>query len=251
METVNNKKIWIVGASSGIGEHLAIQLAQQGAKLILSARRKKELEAIASNLDGEGHHVLCCDVADYQSIKSASEKLDTVDSVIFMSALYSTPDTEKTSIETIQNIIQVNVMGAYHLIDLVTPKFQQQGYGQIILCGSVAGYCGFPYGQPYSSTKSAIGNLAESLHTELKPKNIDVKLISPGFVRTALTDQNDFEMPMIINAKDAAEEIVKGITKPYFEIHFPKLFTVLMKILRHMPYWLFFRVSKRMLRKEH
>jgi len=248
MNILHNKTIWIVGASSGIGEQLAIKLAQKGARLILSARREDKLQDIASRLHGSDHQILVCDVANYESVVTATNKLDSVDSVIFMAALYNAPDTKKISIDTIRNIVEVNLMGAYNLLDLIVPKLEKQGHGQIVLCGSVAGYCGFPHGQPYSSTKAAISNLAESLYTELQPKNIDVKLISPGFVKTALTQKNDFDMPMIIDAEKAAEHIVKGLTKKSFEIHFPKRFTLLLKILRHMPYRLYFQISKRMLR---
>jgi len=134
------------------------------------------------------------------------------------------------------------------MLDVVTPFFVSQGHGQVNLCGSVSGYFGLPNAQPYSSTKAAITNLAESLYVEYKPKNIDVKLISPGFVSTPMTSKNDFVMPMVIDAKTAAKSIIKGLTASAFEIHFPKRFTLLIKLLRLLPYWLAFKLSGKLIK---
>lgn len=133
------------------------------------------------------------------------------------------------------------------MLNVVLPFFESQGHGQVNLCGSVAGYFGLPNSQPYASTKAAIANLAESLRVEYQDKNIDVKLISPGFVRTPMTNKNDFEMPMMIEVEEAAQYIAKGITSSRFEIHFPKRFTWLVKLLRSLPYCLSFRLSKNLL----
>ena len=126
------------------------------------------------------------------------------------------------------------------------PQFESQGHGQIVICASVAGYRGLPTGQPYCAAKAALLNLSESLKVELEPKNIDVKVICPGFVKTPLTDKNDFPMPMIIEAEDSAIAIKKGLCSRAFEIHFPKRFTYIMKLLHILPHWLYFVVARKM-----
>jgi len=240
-----DKHIWIIGASSGIGEALAREFAQQGAHLILSARSKEKLNTINESLGGT-HTVATVDAGEAQRLYHIAQNLQKLDHVIFMAALYA-PHSQKTKdIHYIHDMITVNIGGAYNTVNAVLPLFEKQGYGQISLCGSVAGYRGLPYGQPYCSTKAAIINYAESLKIELESKNIDVKVINPGFVKTPLTDKNDFPMQMIIEPKEAAQIIAKELQTRRFEIHFPKKFTYFMKVISILPRILYFPLSRLM-----
>jgi len=248
MKDVQGQYIWIIGASSGIGAALAIALSQQGANVILSARRPSQLDEVRAKLTGANHQVLAFDISDHTQTSHVFKSIHRLDRVIFMAAVYDPSAKGRTDIAFIQRSLQVNLGGVYNMLDVVTPFFEAQGYGQISLCGSVAGYFGLPNGQPYSSTKAAIINLAESLYVEYKKKNIDVKLISPGFVKTPMTDKNDFEMPMVVSVEEAAAAIVKGITSNAFEIHFPKKFTFLIKLLRILPYRIAFQLNKKLTR---
>lgn len=250
MDTVKDKYIWILGASSGIGQALAEELDLQGAKLILSARREEKLTELKEKLSGSDHIVAPLDVSKVSDIQNAQNdilsKIGRIDSVIFMAAIYTPHDGTKRPLSFIRNALDVNVMGAFNLIDTIQPQFETQGHGQLVLCASVAGYRGLPLGQPYCATKAALINLSESLKVDLGLLNIDVKVISPGFVKTPLTDKNDFPMPMIIEAKDAAIAIRKGLCSNAFEIHFPKRFTFIMKFLRIIPNFLYFALAKKM-----
>ncbi|MFP4312873.1 MAG: SDR family NAD(P)-dependent oxidoreductase [Alphaproteobacteria bacterium] len=250
MKDVNGKYIWIIGASSGIGAALAKELAANGAHLIISARRKEKLEELAAALPGEGHMIAPLDVSDAKEIEKAQgtilQTAPRIDSAIFLAAIYKPHDGAKKPLSFIQNAIDVNVMGAFNLVDVVQSQYEKQGQGQIVLCASVAGYRGLPTGQPYCATKAALINLAESLKIDLESKNIDVKVICPGFVKTPLTDKNDFPMPMIIEAEDAAKAIRKGLCSRSFEIHFPKRFTFIMKLLRILPHGLYFAIARKM-----
>jgi short-subunit dehydrogenase len=246
MKKVQGQYIWIIGASSGIGAALAVALSQQGANIILTARRESELKEVCAKLTGANHQVLAFDVSDYEQTVDAFNTIKRLDRVIFLAAIYDPSIKGRADIQFIQKSLQVNVGGVYNMLDVVTPFFEAQGHGQISLCGSVAGYFGLPNSQPYSSTKAAITNLAESLYIEYQAKNIDVKLISPGFVRTPMTQKNTFKMPMMIEVEEAAGYILKGITSLKFEIHFPKKFTWLVKTLRSLPYYLSFKLSKKM-----
>jgi short-subunit dehydrogenase len=237
--------IWIVGASSGIGRELAVKLAGKGATLILSARRQKELEQLQNEL-GVKHKVYPLDVADQKQVSQLCSEVATfgkLDRVICMSSVYEPGSVASMDLDSMSGVVDVNLKGPIYLASGVLPIFEKQKAGQIVFCGSVAGYTGLPDGQPYSSTKAAIANFAESLKAEVS-SYIDVKLISPGFVKTPMTDKNDFTMPMIISSEEAASLIIKGLDKSAFEIHFPKRFTLIMKFLSIMPYCLKLFVTK-------
>ncbi len=241
-----NEIIWIIGASSGIGAALAKELSARGACLALSARRKEELEALKSSL-GEDHKIFTLDVADadlvFRTASAVRAAFGRIDRIIFLAAVYTPMKLCTLDLAVTKQIVDVNLLGAFHVVQASLPIFKDQQRGQIAMCGSVAGYIGLPGGQPYSATKAAIINLAESMHAEL-PKIIDVKLINPGFVKSELTDKNDFNMPMIISAEKAARHIAEGLTQKTFEIHFPKRFTLGLKLLRLLPYSLSLKITR-------
>ena len=242
------ENIWIIGCSSGIGEALARELSTQGATLILSARRAEELTNLNNELGGK-HHVMPLDVSDNDAMVSTVEKISstvkTLDRVIFLAALYRPNDVRKMDVDFAKKLIDVNIMGVIYTTYATLPLFDKQKKGQLVLCGSVAGYTGLPGGQPYSASKAAIINLAESLYAEAEDY-VDIKLISPGFVRTRITDKNQFHMPMRIEPPQAAQAIAKGLKASAFEIHFPKRFTMMTKLLKLFPYSLTLFITSKM-----
>ena len=246
--TYKNEIIWIIGASSGIGYALAVELAARGATLALSARRKEELEKLKERI-GEHHMIYPLDVVDTDLTLHTAKEIHAasgrIDRVIFMSAAYTPMQLDALDMLITRQMIEVNILGAFNVVNTALPFLKEQKSGQIALCGSVAGYTGLSGGQPYSSTKAAVMNLAESLYAECS-SYIDVKLISPGFVRTALTDKNDFSMPMIVTPEAAAKAIADGLLSKRFEIHFPKKFTLMLKFLRLLPYALAFKITKKL-----
>lgn len=231
--------IWIIGASSGIGAALARELAARGATLALSARRQEALDRLNTLLGGS-HGVFAVDVRDAAQVQQSAQSIHTrygrIDRVIYLAAAYTPMTLTALDLNQVRQIVEVNVTGAFQAVHAVLPLLQKQPMrGQIALCGSVAGYTGLPGGQPYSATKAAIINLAESLHAECGDW-MDIKLISPGFVSTPLTAKNDFAMPMIITPEQAARAIADGLRTRRFEIHFPRRFTLFLKCLRILPY---------------
>ncbi|MGN7437503.1 MAG: SDR family NAD(P)-dependent oxidoreductase [Alcanivorax sp.] len=245
---MKDKVIWVIGASSGIGYALAKELHDQGARLILSARREEQLESLNQELGGQ--HLVCpLDVGEHETlveaVASIKARYDRLDSVLFLPAIYTPHDGQKKYIETIHKMLHVNLGGAFNVVDVVQELFEAQRSGQIILCGSVAGYRGLPSGQPYCAAKAAIISYAESLKLDLEGKGVDVKVINPGFVRTPLTDKNEFEMPMIIEPEQAARVIAKEMQSRKFEIHFPKKFTFIMKMIHLLPAPLYFALMRR------
>jgi short-subunit dehydrogenase len=243
-----NKKIWIIGASTGIGAQLAKALAKEGARIALSARDNEKLLEVKASLEGLDHGVYSLDVVDADKVRLTAERIakdfGRIDSVIFMAAAYKPHDGKEPDLAIVKQIIDVNLTGAFNLVYSALPILKSQGGGQIVLCASVAGFRGLPNGQPYCATKAALINFAESLYIENKDNNIDVRVINPGFVKTRLTDKNDFKMPFIISAEKAAQYIVKGLKKNKFEIHFPKRFTYFMKLLRILPNSIYFMLAK-------
>lgn len=240
--------IWIIGASSGIGSALARELSLQGAILALSARREDELEILKGEL-GEQNKVFALDVTDVAMTMRTAQAIRVafgrIDRVIFLAAAYVPMEINDMDIAVTKGIIDTNVTGAFNVVHAVLPILKtQKTKGQLALCASVAGYIGLPGGQPYSATKAAIINLAESLHAECKDV-IDIKLINPGFVRTPLTDKNNFQMPSIIEPEQAAREISNGLVSRRFEIHFPRRFTLFLKLLRLLPYVLSLNLTRR------
>lgn len=247
---MKNETIWIIGAGSGIGAALARQLDRQGARLILSGRREDMLTALNGELTGD--HIICpLDAGDSTSVHDAlhavTAQTSRIDRVINFAAVYTPGKFSEISEKNMEDTVNINITGTLRIAKAVLPQLEKQGGGQLALCGSVAGYCGLPASQPYAATKAAIFNLSQSLYQEYKPKNIDIKLISPGFVKTEMTDKNDFDMPFIITAEQAAAYILHGLEKRRFEIHFPRRFTCLMKFLRLLPHPLYFLLTKRLL----
>lgn len=240
--------VWIIGASSGIGAALARELSSRGAILALSSRRQDELKALNQKL-GSLHTVFALDVTDaemtFRTARSVLTTFGRIDRVIFLAAAYVPMKIDAVDLAMAKTMVDVNIMGAFNLTSAVLPLLKSQTpKAQLALCASVAGYIGLPGGQPYSATKAAIINLAETLHAECRD-TVDIRLVCPGFVRTPLTDKNDFKMPMMIEPERAAKEIADGLQSGRFEIHFPRTFTLFLKMLRLLPYALSLRLTRR------
>lgn len=240
----DGKRIWIIGASSGIGAALARELAAQGARLVLSARDAQALRELAG--DCPEAEVVPLDLAERATLDAAAQRIlegGPLDAMVCTAALYDPARVVDLDPEKTAALVQVNVTGTL-LVAQRAPQVLREG-GQLVLFGSVAGYVGLPKGQAYSATKAAIINLAETLRVELAPK-VDVRLVCPGFVRTRLTDKNDFKMPAMIEPEQAARDIAKGMAGRAFEIHFPKRFTYALKLLRLLPYPVALRLTARL-----
>lgn len=242
--------IWIIGASAGIGRALAAELAHRGATLALSARNADALTQLVAELDGQNHLPLPLDVTDLTALKDAVKTLRNtwpkINRIVFMAGAYDPTLIADMDMPTAAKIVEVNLIGGMNVTHAVLPWLTEQNSGQIALCSSVAGFVGLPKGQPYSATKAGLTNFAESLKVELAETDIDVKVIHPGFVKTRLTDKNDFDMPMVMEADAAAKALADGLLSKGFEVQFPKAFTRIMKVLRALPYGLYFSVAGRM-----
>ena len=237
------KKIWITGASSGIGRALAIKFSNEGWQVAASARRESLLNDL--NKSNPNIHAFVLDVKDEKSVENVFQnilqKFETLDICVFATGIHDPEAEKKLSSEKIREIMETNFFGTLNCIMAVNSFFREKKDGHIAIVSSVAGYRGLPAASGYCASKAALTSLAESLYFDFKRKNVKVSLISPGFIKTPMTDKNTFPMPMIKSPEYAAEKIFIGLTKKNaFEIHFPKSFTFFLKLLKIMPNWLFF-----------
>ena len=243
----NQKKIWITGASSGIGKALAHKFSSEGWKVAVSARRKEILDEMAKNENIPSYPL---DVTNQDQIKDVFSKIindfEGLDLCVFSSGTYDPKLEQEINIKQNKFVMETNFFGVLHCINTVENYFKSKRDGHISIVSSIAAYRGLPNSSGYGPSKAALTNLTESLYFDFKKHNVRISLISPGFIKTPLTDKNDFPMPFIKSPEFAAEKMFKGLTKgKSFEIHFPKALTILLKILRILPYKIYlFLVDK-------
>lgn len=235
------KTVWLVGASSGIGQATAHALHAAGAKVVVSARNGAALDAFVATHPGA--QALVLDASDAVAVKAAAQSLlaqGPLDLMMYCAGYYREQRATGFDLADMLRHQQVNYVGALYVLDAVLPAMLQRGSGHLSLVGSVAGYRGLPQSLAYGPTKAALINLAETLYLDLQPGGVGVSLVNPGFVETPLTAGNQFSMPALISPAQAATEILAGWARGQFEIHFPKRFTLWMKTLRVLPYALYF-----------
>ena len=240
------KRVWLVGASTGIGLALAQRLHTLGATVIVSARQIEALKAFVR--DHPGSIALPLDVTDRAAVRrtaGAALADGPLDLVCYCAGHYHPMRATAMDLQDMLRHHEVNTVGALHVLDAITPGMVARKQGHISLVSSVAGFRGLPQSLAYGPTKAALINLAETLYLDLQPLGLGVSVINPGFVDTPLTAGNDFHMPALISPDEAAQAIVKGWSHGEFEIHFPKRFTRVMKLLRLLPYRLYFALVRR------
>lgn len=238
-----NRRVWVVGASSGIGHALATLLLRRGARVAVSARSAAPLQALV-DLDPARARALPLDVNDATAWAAAMAELDGawqgIDHFIFCAAAYQPVRADDLAPDLIAGMVSTNITGAMTGVATVLPAFLARRAGAVSLIASVAGYTGLPKALVYGPTKAALINFCESLYLDVHPRGVAVHVINPGFVDTPLTRQNEFKMPALLTPEMAAQEIVAGLETGEFEIHFPKRFTHWLRLLRRLPYRLRF-----------
>ena len=244
----NQKKIWITGASSGIGRAVAEKFAKENWKVAISARRVELLNELTENKNIFSYPL---DVADSIKTQEVFNKIikdfGDIDLCIFCSGIYERKLEKEINIESMKSTMEVNFFGTVNSIKAVEKYFKNRKNGHISIVSSIAGYRGLPKSSGYGPSKAALSNLAESLYFDFKKYNVRVSLISPGFIKTPMTDKNDFKMPFLKTTEYAAEKIYDGlINKNIFEIHFPKSLTLILKILSFLPSKIYFGLIGKM-----
>ena len=248
----DKKIIWITGASSGIGKALAIKFAENGWIVAASARRENLLSEL--NQTNPNIYPFPLDVTEIENCKLVAKKIidqfNNIDICVFGTGMHDPKSEKRFNLDKIREIMEVNYFGTMNSINSIYEYFSEKKNGQISIISSVAGYRGLPAAGAYCASKAALTSFTESLKFDMQMKNVRVSLISPGFIKTPMTDQNDFPMPMIKSPEFAANEIFKGLTsKKSFEIHFPKVFTCFLKFLQILPSSIYFKLVAKGMKK--
>lgn len=247
-----SRTAWITGAGKGIGRALALRLAQSGWTVAVSARTKEDLESLAAEAPSGK---ICCFPLDVTDLSATEITLDLIqadlglpDLVVLNAGTHIPVTAEDFSVDAIRTLVETNLMGTVQGLAIIMPRFIERKSGHIAVVASVAGYRGLPTSAGYGATKAALINMCEALKPELDWHQVRMTVINPGFVKTPLTDQNDFPMPCLITVDRAVDYIVRGLESGSFEIIFPRRFALLMKLLRVLPNRLLFAVTRRMVR---
>ena len=237
----SNKTIWITGASTGIGAETALQLAHTKVHILVTARSVDKLNALAEKAESLPGTITPapCDVTDQAAIAELYAQLEKdhgpIDVVLLNAGTYFGDSGTEFSADKFKQTFDINVNGVAHCLEPALKAFLERGTGHVAIVASVAGFRGLPKSVSYGPTKAALINMAEALYAELKPKGIKVQIINPGFIKTPLTDKNDFKMPMLMPVEDAAKALIKGLNSNAFEIIFPWPFVVIVKLIDMLP----------------
>ena len=246
---MNKKTIWITGGSTGIGKALAIKFASKGWNVAVSARRVELLNELSNTYENISAFPLnvtdkskCIEV--FNEIKN---KFENIDICFFSTGTWNPKKEKEIDVGQMEDVFKVNFFGTVNSIKAVEEYFRNKKSGIITIVSSIAGYRGLPNSTGYGPSKSALNNLAESLYFDFKRYNVRVCLVSPGFIKTPMTDKNDFKMPFLKTPEYAADQIYNGlINKNVFEIHFPKALTLTLKFLSFLPSKIYFKIVSRM-----
>ena len=241
MRKLSGKTYWLVGASEGLGRALAKKLSKAGCTLVLSARGTDNLDALAAELPGKAT-VVPCDVSDRESVIKAAEAAGEIDGLVFLAGVYWPFPASEWDAEQTEAMFDINLTGAARVLGQVVPGMVARKAGHIVLTGSLSGYRGLPGSIGYSSSKAGLMHLAESMHCDLRGSGVDVQLANPGFIRTRLTDKNDFTMPFLMEPAQAADEMLTLMRSTRFQRAFPWLFSLLFRGSNFLPDWAYYRV---------
>jgi short-subunit dehydrogenase len=243
--------VWITGASTGIGAEVAKQLAAQGVTVAVSARKADALAAAAATnpnikaypLDVTDEHAVA---ATFAAIERA---LGPIDLIIAAAGAYDPVSLDTFTPKPFRSMYEVNYLGVINVLAAAMPTFRTRRKGHLSWIASVSGYRGLPKAAAYGPTKAALINLAESLKPELAREGITVSVINPGFVKTPMISQNDFEMPFLMEVEDAGRATIAGLAKGKFEVAYPTPFVAILKFARILPYRFYFALVSRFVLK--
>lgn len=241
--------VWIVGASYGIGAALALRLARDGRRVIASARSTDKLALVAAQAEAGRVVPWPLDVTDRAAVRAAVPAIEAAHGPLAIAVLnagtHQPVSAAEFTAEGLRRIVELNLFGVANALEAIMPAMISRGSGRIAVVASVAGYRGLPTAAYYGASKAAVINMVESLKFDLDRAGVTLQLVDPGFVETPLTAKNEFAMPFLISAEEAAERIARGLRGRSFEIAFPRRFVALMKLLRLLPYALYFPLVAR------
>ena len=239
------KRYWMIGASDGLGAALARKLSAAGAEVILSSRSEDKLNEVAAALPGRAH-VVTVDVANTDSVRRAAEEVGQIDGMVYTAGVYWPMKAQEWDAEQAEAMGDINFVGAMRAVGAVVPQMVARDAGHIVLTGSLSGFRGLPGAIGYAASKAGVMALGESLQCDFYGTGVRVQIANPGFIKTRLTDKNDFSMPFMMTPEEAAQEMFEMMCDEGATLrHFPRLFSYLFRFSRMWPDWLYNRVFAR------
>jgi short-subunit dehydrogenase len=243
---------WITGASSGIGAAVAVKLARRGWTVLATARRAEALEDLAKRVNGQRGGKIVPMPGDVTEPEAMADLIDRayrehgpIALAILGAGTFKPDGIDPFDVENFRLTVEINVKGVANCVAPLMPKWLERRRGHLAVVSSVAGYTGLPTAIAYGTTKAALINFCEAVKFDFDRYNLKIQVINPGFVRTPLTDKNPFPMPFLMEVDDAADRVVRGLERRSFEITFPRRFTCGLKLLRLLPYGLYFPLVHR------
>jgi short-subunit dehydrogenase len=247
----DKRVVWITGAGKGICRALAKRMANDGWAVAASARTEQDLKSLQSECPKGSINCFLLDVTDPVATSSVVARIvnevGTINLVVLNAGNHIPMTVKNFSSKTVRTLIDTNLMGTVYGLEQIIPMFSDRKHGHIAVVASLAGYRGLPTSSAYGASKAALINMCESLKPELDLVGVKLTLINPGFVKTPLTDKNEFPMPFLIPVEEAVDAIIEGLKTSAFEISFPLRFALLMKVLRVLPHRIYFALTNKMI----
>ena len=235
------KRYWIVGASEGLGREVAKKLSGAGAEVIVSARSEDRLKSLVAEVGGKASYVTV-DVSDLKAVEEAAKQVGEIDGVVYLAGVYWPMKATEWDNEKADMMGQINYLGGARVVGAVIGQMVKRGSGHIVLTGSLSGFRGLPGAIGYSASKAGLMALAESMQADLHKTDINVQVINPGFIKTRLTEKNEFTMPFIMEPEAAAQEFFEHMNTTAFKRSFPLVFSWVFRLSQFMPDWMYYRL---------
>jgi NADP-dependent 3-hydroxy acid dehydrogenase YdfG len=241
MKDWTGKRYWLVGASEGLGLALAQMMSRAGVEVILSARSADRLAAAVAAMPGPAT-ALPVDVGDRASVTAAAAALGRIDGVVFLAGVYWPTTAQAWDQAQVEAMCDINFTGCARVVGAVMPGLVAQGHGHVVITGSLSGFRGLPGAIGYAASKAGTMALAESMYCDLRGSGIQVQVANPGFIRTRLTDKNDFAMPFLMEPDQAARAMWEHMNTDRFKVSFPMVFSWLFRLSQFLPDWAYYRM---------
>ncbi|SMY09011.1 SDR family NAD(P)-dependent oxidoreductase [Flavimaricola marinus] len=241
MKEWQGKRYWLVGASEGLGREVALALSRAGAEVVVSARSEDRLASLVEEMPGKASYAVV-DVTDREAVEAVAAKIGPLDGMVYLAGVYWPLGAKEWDNEKAEAMADINYLGASRCVGAVIGPMVERGEGHIVLTGSLSGFRGVAGAIGYGASKAAVMYLAESMHADLRKTGVKVQLVNPGFIKTRLTDKNDFSMPFIMEPEAAAREFVEHMNTDAFKKSFPWMFSWMFRGSQILPDWLYYRL---------
>ncbi|MFK7836118.1 MAG: SDR family NAD(P)-dependent oxidoreductase [Sulfitobacter sp.] len=235
------KRYWLVGASDGLGAALAHKMSRAGAEVIVSARSEDKLRALVEDLPGKASFQTV-DVSDDDSVKAAAEAVGEIDGLVFLAGVYWPFSAKDWHADQATSMADINFTGMMRVLGQVVPKMVERDAGHIVITSSLTGFRGLPGSIGYTASKAATMSLAECMYADLRKTGVAVQVVNPGFIKTQLTEKNDFSMPFIMEPEDAATVMFEHMNTDKFKKSFPFAFSLVFRLSQFLPDALYYRI---------